>query len=73
MENLKSKKWWIAAGTRAIKTISQTVLGLIGTSLVITDVDWKVVVSASLLAGFASLVTSLNGLPEANETYKLGE
>lgn len=73
MENLKSKKWWIAAGTRAIKTVSQSALGLIGTKLVITDVDWKVLLSASLLAGFVSLLTSLNGLPEANEEYTLGE
>lgn len=73
MENLKSKKWWIAAGTRAIKTVSQTALGLIGSAVLITDVDWKVFLSASLLAGFVSLLTSLNGLPEANEEYKLGE
>lgn len=73
MENLKSKKWWIAAGTRAIKTVSQTALGLIGTALVVTDVNWKVLLSASLLAGFVSLLTSLNGLPEANEEYTIGE
>lgn len=58
------KKWAKAAGVRAIKTVAQTVVGVIGASTMISSVDWKVVVSASLLAGIVSLFTSVAGLPE---------
>lgn len=61
------KKWVKAAGIRAIKTIAQTAVGLIGTSLVFADVNWPVVLSASLLAGVTSLLTSIAGLPEVKE------
>lgn len=68
MDNLKSKKWWKAAGTRAIKTFFQTFVGVIGTSaVVLSDVNWAVVISASALAGILSLGTSLAGLPEVDE------
>lgn len=67
MNKLISKKWWLAAGTRAIKTIAQTAVATIGTSVIISTVDWKIVASASLLAGFLSLLTSLAGLPEVEE------
>ncbi len=60
----KIKKWLKAAGTRAIKTVSQTAVATIGTSAVIGDVDWLMVGSASLLAGILSLLTSIAGLPE---------
>ena len=56
--------WWKAAGIRAIKTICQTAIATIGTSALISDVNWAVVVSASVLAGVLSLLTSLAGLPE---------
>ena len=59
-----SKSWWKAAGVRAVKTIAQTAVGTIGASAVISDVDWRVVVSASLLAGLVSMLTSIGGLPE---------
>ena len=59
-----SKSWWKAAGVRAVKTIAQTAVGTIGASAVISDVDWRVVVSASLLAGLVSMLTSIAGLPE---------
>ena len=58
------KQWAKAAGVRAVKTMAQTAVGLIGTSLVMTDVSWPVVVSASVLAGVTSLLTSVAGLPE---------
>lgn len=57
-------KWFIAAGIRAIKTIAQTAVATIGTSAMISEVNWLVVGSASLLAGILSLLTSVAGLPE---------
>lgn len=62
---VKNFKAWIkAAGIRAIKTVAQTAVATIGTSAVISAVDWKIVVSASLLAGALSILTSVAGLPE---------
>lgn len=60
-------KWIKAAGVRAIKTIAQTAIASIGTSALISTVDWKVVISASLLAGLLSVLTSVAGLPEVKE------
>ena len=59
-----SKKWLKAAGIRAVKTMAQTAVALIGTTLVISDVDWMTVASASVLAGLLSILTSIAGLPE---------
>ena len=59
-----SKAWLKAAGIRAIKTVAQTAVATIGSSVVLSAVDWKMVVSASLLAGVLSLLTSVAGLPE---------
>ncbi len=61
------KKWIKAAGIRAIKTIAQTAVATIGTSAIISDVNWVMVGSASLLAGILSLLTSIAGLPELKE------
>ena len=58
------KKWIKCAGIRAIKTIAQTAIAMIGTSAVLADVNWVMVGSASLLAGILSLLTSIAGLPE---------
>lgn len=58
------KTWMKAAGIRAIKTIAQTAVATIGTSAVLGDVNWVAVVSASVLAGVLSLLTSVAGLPE---------
>lgn len=59
-------KWWKAAGIRAVKTVCQTAVATIGSSVVISQVDWKVVLSASILAGILSLLTSVAGLPEVD-------
>ena len=58
------KKWAKAAGGRAIKTMAQTAVATIGTAAVLNDVNGIMVVSASVLAGVVSLLTSLAGLPE---------
>ena len=59
------KEWIKAAGVRAIKTMAQTAMATIGTSaVIISDVNWKVVASASVFAGILSLLTSIVGLPE---------
>lgn len=57
-------KWWKAAGIRAVKTVAQTAVATIGTSAVISEVNWLMVGSAALLAGILSLLTSVAGLPE---------
>lgn len=59
--------WWKAAGIRAVRTLAQAAIGTIGASALITEVDWKVVISASALAAVLSLLTSLAGLPELEE------
>lgn len=60
----KTKKWAKAAGIRAVKTMAQTAVATIGVSAVMSDVNWAVVGSASLLAGILSVLTSVAGLPE---------
>ena len=61
------KNWFKCAGVRAIKTMAQTFVAMIGTSVVLTDVNWTMVVSASVLAGILSLATSVAGLPELEQ------
>lgn len=61
---MSAKKWWKAAGIRAVKTVAQTAIGCIGASVALADVSWPVVVSAAVLAGIVSLLTSVAGLPE---------
>ena len=61
------KKWIKAAGIRAIKTICQTAVAMIGTTAFINEVNWIAVGSASLLAGVLSLLTSLAGIPEVKD------
>lgn len=67
MRTLKNKKWWAAAGTRAIKTMAQTAVATIGASTMITETNWVVVASATAMAGILSLLTSMAGLPEVEE------
>lgn len=61
------KNWIKCAGIRAIKTVAQTAVATIGTSVVLSEVDWIMVASASVLAGVLSLLTSVAGLPELKE------
>ena len=59
--------WIRAAGIRAIKTFAQTMIATIGTTAVIENVNWAVVISASLLAALLSILTSVAGLPEVED------
>ena len=62
-----NKKWWKAAGVRALKTVAQTAVATIGTTALISEVNWLAVGSTALLAGALSLLTSIGGLPEVEE------
>lgn len=65
--SVDTKKWIKAAGVRAVKTMAQTAVAVIGTAAVIAAVDWKVVVSSSIMAGIVSILTSVAGIPEVQE------
>ena len=72
----KYKAWAKAAGIRAIKTMAQTAVAMLPAAATITAVDWKTLAGTAALAGVASLLTSVKGLPELkteNETGKEGE
>ena len=62
-----NKLWWKCAGVRALKTVCQTAVATIGTAVVLSDVNWIAVLSASVLAGILSLLTSVAGLPEVRD------
>lgn len=64
MENLTNKNWWEKALIRCVKTMAQAGIAVIGTSTIISQIDWKVVVSTVAVSGLLSLLTSLGGLPE---------
>lgn len=66
MSNLTNSRWWAAAGVRALKTFAQAAIATIGSSAVLSSVDWRMVASASILAAILSLLTSLAGLPEVD-------
>lgn len=69
MENKeKIIKWFKCAGIRSIKTVAQTAIATIGTNMAMGDVNWMLVGSTSLLAGILSLLTSVAGLPELENT-----
>ena len=61
------RKWWKAAGIRAVRTFCQTAAATIGTSAVLSEINWLTVVSASVVAALLSLLTSVGGLPELEE------
>ena len=65
--NEKTKRWVKAAGVRAVKTVAQTAVATIGTAAVLGAVDWRMTLSASVLAGVLSLLTSVAGLPECGK------
>lgn len=60
----KTKNWLKAAGVRAVKTVAQTAVAMIGTATVFSEVNWLMILSGSLLAGLLSVLTSIAGLPE---------
>lgn len=62
--SVDTQKWAKAAGIRALKTMAQTAVAVIGTGAVISAVDWKMVVSSAIVAGVVSLFTSVAGIPE---------
>lgn len=63
----KTKNWIKAAGVRAVKTIAQTAVSLISVGTVMSDINWTMVLSASVLSGILSILTSLAGIPEVKE------
>ena len=63
--SVNTKKWLKAAGIRAVKTVAQAAIAGIGTAAVLGQVDWKYVVSATVLAGAISILTPIAGIPEA--------
>lgn len=76
MVNRNWDLWIKKAGVRAIKTMAQTAIATIGSASLITQVDWLMIFSATLLAGILSILTSLAGLPEIDlieERQKLDE
>ncbi len=62
-----SKAWWRAAGIRALKTVAQAAIGVIGTSVLLSEVNWVIVASTAAMAGVLSLLMSLAGLPEVKD------
>ena len=65
--SVDTRKWMKAAGIRAVKTMAQTAVAVIGTAAVVSSVDWKLVVSSAIVAGVVSLLTSVAGIPEVEE------
>lgn len=61
------KKWLKCALIRAIRTMAQSAMAMIGTSVVLSEVNWTMVLSATILSGILSILTSIGGLPEAKE------
>lgn len=68
MKNRDWIKWWKAAGIRALKTVAEAALALLPAAATITEVDWAVVIGTAALAGVASLLSSIKGLPELSES-----
>ncbi len=66
--NVFTKQWLKAAAIRAIKTVAQAAIAAIGSATVLGEVDIRMVVSTALLSGVLSILTSIAGLPEVNET-----
>ena len=66
-KNVFTKEWFIAGGIRALRTMAQTAIATIGTSAVMSEVNWLMVLSASLLSGILSMLTSIAGLPEVEK------
>ena len=66
--SVDTKKWIKAAGIRAVKTMAQAAIGVIGASTVISAIDWKIVISSAIVAGLVSILTSVAGIPEVSDS-----
>nr|WP_270256976.1 holin [Coprococcus catus] len=64
-DSVNTRKWMVNAGIRAIKTMAQTAVAVMGTSTVLSAIDWRMVLSSAIVAGIVSILTSVAGLPEA--------
>ena len=64
-DSVNTRKWMVNAGIRAVKTMAQTAVAVIGTSTVLSAIDWRMVLSSAIVAGIVSILTSVAGLPEA--------
>ena len=62
------QKWLKAAAIRALKTVAQAAIATIGTTAIITEIDWRIVISSALVAGLLSILTSIAGLPEVDDS-----
>lgn len=65
--SIDTKKWFKAAGVRAVKTMAQAFVAMIGTAAVMQDINWAIVGSATILSGILSFATSIAGIPEVTE------
>ena len=64
-DSVNTRKWMVNAGIRAVKTMAQTAVAIMGTSTVLSAIDWRMVLSSAIVAGIVSILTSVAGLPEA--------
>ena len=64
-DSVNTRKWMVNAGIRADKTMAQTAVAVMGTSTVLSAIDWRMVLSSAIVAGIVSILTSVAGLPEA--------
>ena len=64
-DSVNTRKWMVNAGIRAVKTMAQTAVAVMGTSTVLSAIDWRMVLSAAIVAAIVSILTSVAGLPEA--------
>ena len=71
--SVDTKEWAKAAGIRAVKTMAQTAVATIGAATVVSAVDWRVVVSAAVVAGVVSILTSVAGIPEVKNKETIAE
>ena len=64
-DSVNTRKWMVNAGIRAVKTMAQTAVAVMGTSTVLSAIDWRMDLSSAIVAGIVSILTSVAGLPEA--------
>ena len=64
-DSVNTRKWMVNAGIRAVKTMAQTAVAVMGTRTVLSAIDWRMVLSSAIVAGIVSILTSVAGLPEA--------